>query len=139
MEEFENHFKRGFREVFGVPLDESDGLGIAAVDAELATRDLCIPEALRTYYAIAGRHRANEIHNRLLPISELDSRDEMLVFMEENQGVAVWGIRKDDLTLPDPVVWQGTCGDPLEWYPEEHVVSSFIIAMWRWTVTGEQT
>lgn len=139
MESLETHFRKGFQELFGTPLHPSDGLGFDAVDSELARLSLRIPEALRTYYALAGRHRANNLHNRLLPLAELKWCEDMLVFMEENQVVALWGVRRDDAaTLPDPVVWQGTCGEPMEWYPEEHSVSSFILAMWRWTVSDIQ-
>lgn len=63
--------------------------------------------------------------------------DDKLVFMEENQCVVFWGIAKADLGEADPVVWQGVNGEPIEWYAEDHRLSRFLMAMWKWIMTGE--
>jgi len=70
-------------------------------------------------------------------IAELEWRDDKLVFMEVNQCVVFWGIRRADLEEADPVVWQGINGEPIEWYAEDHRLSRFLMAMWKWTMTGE--
>lgn len=70
-----------------------------------------------------------------------------LIFMEENQGVAFWGIHRNDCLEPNPIVWQGQNIDaieldledePQEWFAEEYRLRQFLMAMWKWTLTGEQ-
>jgi hypothetical protein len=68
--------------------------------------------------------------------------------MEENQSVAYWGIKREDCSLPDPIVWQGQNinsiefeiedDEPMEWYAEPYKISQFLMAMWKFTLTGEQ-
>lgn len=135
---FERYYNECFREIFGAPLEPSDGLGEEAVRSALARISIAIPAALFDYYALAGRHWINDNHNRLRPIAQLEWIDDKLVFMEENQCVAFWGIRRADLGEADPVVWQGVNGDPIEWYAEDYRLSRFLMAMWKWTMTGEE-
>ncbi len=134
---FKKYYADKFREIFGAPPKPIDGLGQAAVRAALDSAGLAIPVALFDYYSLAGRHWINENHNRLRPIKEREWFDAQLVFMEENQLVAFWGIRKENVTESDPIVWQGVNGDPIEWYAEKYRLSRFLMAMWKWTVTGE--
>jgi hypothetical protein len=133
---FKEYYCRRFAEM-GESLTDADGLNDGEVAAVLAERKLVIPSALADYYAVAGRHLINRQHNRLYQIGELEWRGDRLVFMEENQCVAFWGIARADVATPDPVVWQAPNADPLVWFPEEYRVSQFLLAMWRWQLTGE--
>jgi hypothetical protein len=135
---FERYYNERFREIFGTPLEPGDGLGEEAVGSALARAGVAIPAALSDYYALAGRHWINDNHNRLRPIAQLEWIDDKLVFMEENQCVAFWGIPRADLVEADPVVWQGVNGEPIEWYAEDHRLSRFLMAMWKWTMSGEE-
>ena len=135
---FKRYYSDSFRDLFGSEPGPSDGLGDDAVRATLARVGLIIPAALFDYYSLAGRHWINENHNRLRPLEELEWMGDKLVFMEENQWVAFWGIERADLGEADPVVWQGVNGEPIEWYTEDYRVSRFLMAMWKWTMTGEQ-
>ena len=90
------------------------------------------------YYAVAGNHWINTNHNRLIPIGELAWADDRLVFMEENQAVAFWAVVRDGLSEPDSVVWEGMNGATVEWHPTKYRVSQFLMAMWRFVMTGEQ-
>jgi len=77
----------------------------------------------------------NRPHNRLLDPSVLQVEDGMVIFYEENQGVAYWAIREVDLHLPDPTVYQGqntTAG--LEWYSENMTVSRWFPVMTYWQI-----
>jgi hypothetical protein len=132
------YYSDRFRQIFGSPPEPSDGLGDDAVRVKLAQAGLVIPAALFDYYSLAGRHWINENHNRLRPIEELEWMGDKLVFMEENQCVAFWGLCEADLEESDPVVWQGVNGEPVEWYAEDYRLSRFLMAMWKWTKTGEQ-
>jgi hypothetical protein len=135
---FKRYYRDRFREIFGSPPRPSDGLGGEAVRAELDRVGLVIPAALSDYYSVAGRHWINENHNRLRSITNLEWLDDKLVFMEENQCVAFWGIQSTDLRRSDPVVWQGVNGEPIEWFAEDYRLSQFLMAMWKWIMTGEQ-
>jgi hypothetical protein len=101
-------------------------------------RRLTIPRALADYYAVAGRHEINMAHNRLLPIEELQWFDDRLVFMEENQGIASWGIDRAAVLQSNPAVWQAPNIEsaPWAWYEEPYRLSQFLMAMWRWQETG---
>jgi hypothetical protein len=135
---FKQYYKDRFREIFGAPPSRSDGLGDNAVRAELRRIGLVIPRALFDYYSLAGRHWINENLNRLRTIANLEWMDDKLIFMEENQCVAFWGIEKSDLSRADPLAWQASNNDPLQWFAEDYRLSQFLMAMWKWIMTGEQ-
>jgi hypothetical protein len=135
---FKGYYRRRFRELLGKPLAPSDGMGDRAVAKAVRRRSLVIPRALSDYYAVAGKHEVNTEYNRLLPIEELGWRGDRLVFMEENQWVAYWGIDRAACREPNPVVWQAPNNEPgpLEWYQERYLLNQFLMAMWRWQRTG---
>ncbi len=135
-----------FDRIFGMPLKPSDGVGDEVVRAGLATLGFSIPAALFDYYSVAGNHYINRDHNILRSLAELEWFGNMLVFMEENQTVAYWGVKQEDCALSDPIVWQGQTINPIEWeledgamewYAEDYRMSQFLMAMWNWTLTGE--
>ena len=135
---FQQYYSDRFRDLFDSSPKPCVGLGGDAVRAKLAQAGLVIPAALFDYYSLAGRHWINENHNRLRPIEELEWMGDKLVFMEENQSVAFWGIQEADLGAVDPVVWEAVNGESIEWYAEGYRLSRFLMAMWNWTMTGEQ-
>jgi len=122
----------------GLSLQPSDGLGDDAVQTKLVEYRLTLPEALIDYYALAGQHPINVKHNQLLPIEQIKWMGSKLMFMEENQWVVYWAIDESDVNNPNPVVWQGTNSDAIDWYEEQYKLNQFLMAMWKWTVTGEQ-
>jgi hypothetical protein len=97
------YFER-FREIFGVPLEHSDGVGEEDVRSTLSRTGIAIPAALSEYYSLAGRHGINDDHKHLRTIAQLEWIDDKLAFMEENQCVVFWAIRRRDLKEADPVV-----------------------------------
>ena len=131
---FDLVFESHFREIFGSELEPADGLGEESVQARLVQRDLRIPQALFDYYSVAGHHWVNKKQNRLRPIEELDWYVDWLVFMDEEPGVVSWGIQKQDLGSPDPVVWQGMLGDEIDWLREDSTLSQFLIEICKWNV-----
>jgi hypothetical protein len=96
-----------------------------------------LPSALRIYYELAGCHPINVAHNRLIPPEALRAADGRLVFMTENQNVTEWSIT--DFESENPMVLQRVSNQDgtTDWYPEDLFFSDFIVAMLRWTVTGE--
>jgi hypothetical protein len=135
---FKEYYTRRFHEIFGAPPVPGDGLGEDAVRSRLARVGLVVPVSLFEYYALAGLHWINQNHNLLRPIEALEWMGDKLVFMDENQWVVFWGVQKEDLGKADPIVWQGVNGKPIEWYTEEYTLSRFLMAMWKWTMTGEE-
>jgi hypothetical protein len=135
---FKTYYTRRMSEILGCALTASDGLGDAAVQRALKKKGLILPRALAEYYALAGKHPINTRHNRLYSIGELTWFSDRLVFMEENQTVAYWGIIRDDLEKTNPIVWQGANESPIAWYAEDYKLSQFLMALWNWTMHGVQ-
>ena len=134
---FKRYYRNRFREILGSPLEPADGLGDDAVSRASARAGFVLPKALFDYYSVAGRHWINENHNRLRPIKELAWMGNNLVFMDENQNIAFWGIARTTLSESDPAVLQGVNGQPIIWCAEKYRVSRFLMAMWKWTITGQ--
>ncbi|RUS95920.1 hypothetical protein DSM106972_089330 [Dulcicalothrix desertica PCC 7102] len=132
---FKEYYASQFKEIFGSPLQTSDGLGDELVQVKLQQLGLNIPKALVQYYAVAGLHWINKEHNRLRDLEELEWFDDKLVFIDENQWVVYWGISKTDLHAPNPTVWCGTNGNVIQWYDDGCKCAQFIMAMWEWTIT----
>ncbi|MCX2724213.1 hypothetical protein [Roseibium salinum] len=133
-------FAEKYRQAFaglGLDLKPEHGMDLAP-HAGILDR-LAAPVALRDYYEICGLHEINRLRNRLLPPEALAIRDGRLVFLAEEQECAFWGAARSGAT--DPQVWQGVAvvADPnLHWFDEALLLSDFIIAMWRWELTGEE-
>lgn len=125
-----------FRETLHEPLASSDAMSELEIENALGGKS--IPAAMLAYYRVAGRHWVNTNHNRLRELSAIETVGDHTIFMDENQVVAQWAIRNTDLREDDPVVFQGQQrGSAHEWYPEKYKFSTFMIAMWRWILTGE--
>ncbi|TDC87184.1 SMI1/KNR4 family protein [Actinomadura sp. 7K507] len=98
---------RGFAATWRTPLGPEDGTpeaALAAVEAGLGVR---LPAALREAYALFGRRADlhSNMHSLLAPDGfYVDDRKEALVFREENQGAASWGVLLTDLDKADPPV-----------------------------------
>jgi|SRR5262245_10588188 len=104
------------------------------VKAAEARLGFTVPEALRDYYLSVGRHELNRVHNRLWSPDDLEVAGGRLVFLEENQGVVYWGVRRRT-TAADPVVSQTMDLDDGDW-SEEVRCSLFLPAMLCWYAAG---
>src|SRR5262245_61722526 len=128
---FYQEYKTLVEPLLGRTLTPADGCAIRPA--------LRIPTALADYYVAVGAiDMINRPHNRLLDPSVLQVEDGMVIFYEENQGVAYWAIREVDLHLPDPTVYQGqdtTAG--LEWYSEDMTVSKWFPVMTYWQIVNQ--
>jgi hypothetical protein len=135
---FDSWYVDQFRETLRVPLSETDGIPDSVIDGLLEGRQ--IPEAMRAYYRVAGNHWLNTNHNELRTIDSFESTDGYTIFMDENQVVVQWAIRNTDLSADDPFVYQGRRVESgYEWYAEKYTFSRFVIAMWRWILTGDDS
>ncbi|BDI32693.1 hypothetical protein CCAX7_47440 [Capsulimonas corticalis] len=79
---------------------------ITATEGDLGFR---LPETLRRWYALCGRRLEIVSHQDIfLELHELTPPvppTELFVFHAENQGVAYWGARTEDLARPNPPVY----------------------------------
>ncbi|MFI6983039.1 SMI1/KNR4 family protein [Embleya sp. NPDC050154] len=95
-------FIRAFAADRSRAIGASDGYDPTELDASAARLGVPLPTALRELYELVGRRAdLTSNHDVLLPPDKLYIEDGVLVFREENQGVAWWGIRPDG---DDPAV-----------------------------------
>ena len=88
---------------------------------------ITLPEELRAYYLQLGATKSvNQSFNSLATPQQLYFAGDYLCFCEENQGVVMWAIRKEDLTISNPPVWgnYGSETDP-DWVLETQTLSDF--------------
>jgi hypothetical protein len=102
-------FVRGFAAHWGAGDALGDGDGWSETDLAAAEErlGLRLPAALREAYALLGRREdLTGNHDTLRAPAELevDETGEALVFRDENQGTARWGIPLTDLAQEDPPV-----------------------------------
>jgi hypothetical protein len=116
-------------------LSSNDNLGFEESEINEMEQNLGIklPVNLRNYYLTLAKAEAiNYSYNRLLvPNKEIRfSNDRHLIFYEENQCVAHWGIKEEDLKLDNPPVW-GNYGteENSEWHIEADSTANFLLLM----------
>ncbi|MEU0412885.1 SMI1/KNR4 family protein [Streptomyces griseorubiginosus] len=102
---------------------------VAAVEDHLG---ISLPDALRDFYAAAGRHpelmgmNGQEHTLRVMVPEHLRVEDGHLVFCGENRWPAQWSVRPDDVGWPDPRV-HGRSEPGGKWYSESRRLSSFLV------------
>lgn len=116
-------------------LSENENYGFSEnqiLDLE-KTLEIKLPLKLKEYYLELGKEEnLNYSFNRLLkPENEIGfSDDDFLVFYEENQNVAFWGIKKEDLSKENPPVYGNY--DTIEksdWEIETQTTENFFLLM----------
>jgi hypothetical protein len=116
-------------------LSEKENYGFSDDEIRELERKLSIllPLKLKEYYLELGKEEnLNYSYNRLLNFKdEVEfSDDEYLIIYEENQVVAFWGIKKDDLLKDNPPVYGNY--DTIEksaWIIETNTINDFFLLM----------
>lgn len=111
-------YVRGFAAHWGVPLGPGDGTPAADLDAAEEALGVRLPAALREAYALFGRRPDlhTNLHGLLAP-EDFYLHAGGVVFREENQGVATWGVLVTDMDAADPPVRMSVDDGPWEpWY-----------------------
>ncbi|MDH6579119.1 SMI1/KNR4 family protein [Kitasatospora sp. MAP5-34] len=101
------HFICGYAREWLVPLADGDGWPASDLDAAEARLGVKLPAALREAYGLlGGRDDLTSNFNVLLAPQDLylDDLGQALVFQDENQGCAAWGVLIADLGQLDPPV-----------------------------------
>jgi hypothetical protein len=130
-----NHAKtcKGFVEHYlGRPWTSADGLSEKDVKKAESRLGVTLPAALRTFYLSVGA--VSElccIHNTIFPPNDLSFEEGYLMFMDENQSVVSWGIKKKDLKMSDPEAWQRNNSSE-DWYSEEKSFLELLTSMFEW-------
>jgi hypothetical protein len=112
--------------ILGRRISEEDGLPDSELQKAEITLSIQLPFMLREFYRNLGRNELflNGFQHVYHP-HELEIKDKILIFMAENQGVVLWGIKLDDLNNADPLVYQVNPDDTTEIYSEEKNLSDF--------------
>lgn len=100
-------FVRSFAAAYGKPLADGDGVDHADLDAAAARLGRVLPAALREAYLLFGRRPdLTRSQDTLLSPAQLkvDPSGSVLVFRNENQSCASWGVWLTQLDLDDPPV-----------------------------------
>ncbi|MBG0824127.1 hypothetical protein HS048_25805 [Planomonospora sp. ID91781] len=109
-----------------------DGCPRAEIAAAEDRLGFALPDALRGYYAAAGRHPelmgtgGREYTLRVSAPGRLDVEAGALLFCGENRWPAQWSVSTDDHGWPDPRV-QGRSGPGERWYSRFRRLSAFLI------------
>lgn len=120
--------------LFTLPDTPFTGYAPETVTALETRLQITVPVALKNFYLHLGNCAPMcQSHNRLLkPDTAVGfSPDNYLVIYEENQVVAYWGIRSEDLSLDNPPVY-GNYSPALadsEWLPDAANLEDFLLVM----------
>lgn len=125
---------RNIRQLYAIGDQENSGFTeteISTLESRLACR---LPGVLRAYFLTLGKYEnLNFSYNRLLkPDKEIGfSDDRYLVFYEENQVVAYWGIKENDLGLENPPVYGNyfPAGEKPDWHLQANTTDNFLLQM----------
>ncbi|MCA0397615.1 MAG: SMI1/KNR4 family protein [Bacteroidetes bacterium] len=120
--------------LFALPANANLGFSEEAIFALENRLELRLPAVLKTFYRSLGRcPEMNASHNRLIdPAQQVGfSADDYLVFYEENQVVAYWGIKATDLSLDNPPVYgnYSPSAPDGEWLLDAEDLETFLLLM----------
>ncbi|GHU23940.1 hypothetical protein FACS1894172_13140 [Spirochaetia bacterium] len=127
--------KETAEKLLGRSLEKDDGINIEKIEEVEFILENKLPQCLRDFYIYIGNIKLfTKSFEQFFDIDKLYFKNKKLVFMEENQGVCIWGI---NLFENDPIVYQNT-GDE-DWYSEEIQLSEFIkIMMYYQCANGDE-
>lgn len=133
LEKFRNlvprYLEDEWQPVDGIPADELDEL--------LEDHDFEIPLVLREFYlAVGGCEELMEAYHYFWDPEELEMEDGYLLFLEDEDEQYTWGVRGDQLTVPDPIVWRRHNARG-EWKSEEGTFSEYVFDMFEWVFEEE--
>ncbi|MCW1250557.1 hypothetical protein ODZ83_10285 [Acaricomes phytoseiuli] len=130
-------FLQKFRDILpnllGENWQEEDGIPTEELDADL---ELLIPQALREFYLALGNTELMEAHYYFWDPDELEINDGYLLFIEDEEELFTWGVKADQVDLPDPLIWRRNNAKE-NWVSEEGTVSEFILDYFEWLLADE--
>jgi hypothetical protein len=125
-------FKAFVQRYLGREWKVADGLSGKVVDRAEARLGIKLPSPLKSFYLTAGAvPELCTIHNIIFEPKDLGFEDGYLIFMDEDQSVVSWGIKKRDLRKADPIIWQRNNTSD-EWYSEKKTLVELLESMFDW-------
>lgn len=117
--------------------EPSDGIDWKDLDAIFTELGITVPQALREFlHALGNCEELMEAHYYFWDPEELEVQDDYLLFLEDEDEAYTWGIRADQLDVPDPIVWRHNNATG-EWVNEEGTFSEFVFDMLDWVFNDE--
>lgn len=111
---------------------DEDGLTPAELDGALAEAGVEIPLVLREFYlSLGGCEDLMEAYHYFWDPEELEYDDGYLLFMEDEEEKFTWGVRIDQLDVPDPIVYRRN-NRRSAWRSEEGTFSEYVLDMFDW-------
>lgn len=122
---------------FDEPWVQEDGLSEDELAQLREDQDFPLPMALREFYlAVGASEDLMEAFHYVWDPDELEIEDGYLLFMEDVDEKFVWGIKADQLNVPDPIVWRRN-NARASWKNEEGTFSEFMLDMFDWVFDDE--
>ncbi|MGB9033584.1 hypothetical protein BLJ79_01370 [Arthrobacter sp. UCD-GKA] len=129
-------FLEKFRSLVPLYLEDEwqveDGLTESEIEDALSEVGSPIPLVLREFYlALGGCEDLMEAYHYFFDPDELEIEDGYLLFLEDEEEKYVWGIRVDQLEVPDPIVYRRQNARGI-WKSEEGTFSEYVLDMFSW-------
>ncbi|MBC9910016.1 hypothetical protein [Chitinophaga varians] len=122
----ENKLEFIIERLLGRKLQPEDGVSTAEITAATQRLGIELPPVLQTFYRLAGKEETvMDVFQHFTPVEELFMEDDKLVFLEENQGVCVWGIARNEINNDQATVYQCPYPDD-KWYAEDDTLTTFL-------------
>lgn len=116
---------RDFFQTIGRLLTKKEGLNLGISSSV----EIAVPSAIADFFEVAGRADDFTLaYNRLLQPAEWIDDGNVCAVLEENQGVMLWGYRKEDGALENPPVYQALAEDH-EWESLDLPWSEFLLLL----------
>lgn len=113
--------------IIGRSLKVIDGINAATIAEAEGKLGVRIPEVLKEFYLLVGNMEIfMSSFDRFFQPNDMYFEHDALVFVEENQAVCCWGIKKNELSQENPIIYQFNDPDNPEWYSEEIGLVDFL-------------
>jgi len=113
--------------ILGRHLAKKDGLSISEIETVENSLGLKLPAVLRDFHLLVGN--LDMFISSFEQFVEPYIKGEMLVFLEENQGVCYWGVNIHDTESSTVYMCTDMETENLEWYSEEVTLTDFLIIL----------
>jgi hypothetical protein len=110
--------------LLGRCLTETDGINISEIETMENSLGLKFPLALREFHLLVGN--LDMFTSSFEQFVEPYIKDEMLVFLEENQGVCYWGLTIHNIENAMVYMCTDIEAKKTEWYSEEVMLTDFL-------------
>ncbi|SKA43531.1 hypothetical protein SAMN04488128_106209 [Chitinophaga eiseniae] len=122
----ENKIRFIIERLLGRSLQQEDGVPAAEIAAAEEKLGVQLAPVLKSFYLCAGMEKTvMDVFQHFAPPEDLSVENDKLVFLEENQGVCVWGLALNETDNDQAVVYQCPYPDD-QWYAEDDRLTAFL-------------